>query len=159
VTASRVRERILRDHGYLRGLLDEVDRQAFRVARGDGEGVGMLRSLGTYLLKRFSEHLALEDRLLAPALRRAGPEGCERADRLDADHREQRDLLDYLLDKVGDPTRPAAVLAVEWRSFVELLLDDMAQEELDILDRELLVGRLGIGRRTEGMNARPEPSS
>jgi len=158
VRASRVRERILSDHEYLRGLLDEVDRQAFRVARGAGEGVGMLRALGLYLLKRFSEHLALEDRLLAPALRRAGPAGCERAERLDADHREQRDLLDYLLDKVRDPSRPGAVMAAEWRSFVELLLDDMAQEELTILEREPLVGRLEIEPRTHGSSVRPQPS-
>ena len=138
MSASRVRERVLRDHEYLRVLLDEVDRQAFRASRGAKGGAGMLRALGLHLLKRFSEHLALEDRLLAPALRRAGPAGCERAERLDADHRDQRDLLDYLLDKVSDPSRPAAVLAAEWRSFVELLLDDMAQEELTIVERELL---------------------
>ena len=69
---------------------------------------------------------------------RAGPAGRERAEHLDADHREQRELLNYLLDKVRDPSRPAAVLAAEWRSLVELLLDDMAQEELTILERELL---------------------
>ena len=131
--ASRVRIRILSDHEYLRGLLDEVDQQAFRVAKGAGEGVGMLRALGLQLLGRFSEHLTLEDRFLAPALRRAGPAGRERAEQLGADHREQRELLDYLLDKVRDPSRPAAVLAAEWRSLVELLLDDMAQEELTIL--------------------------
>jgi hypothetical protein len=65
---------------------------------------------------------------------RAGPAGRERAEHLDADHREQRELLNYLLDKVRDPSRPAAVLAAEWRSLVELLLDDMAQEELTILE-------------------------
>ena len=132
--ASRVRERILSDHEYLRGLLDEVDQQAFRVAKGAEEGVGMLRALGLQVLRRFSEHLALEDRFLAPALRRAGPAGRERAERLDVDHREQRELLNYLLEKVRDPSRPAAVLAAEWRSLVELLLDDMAQEELTILE-------------------------
>lgn len=136
--ASGVRRRILEDHAQLRGLLEEVDREAYRVARGAEEGAGALRALGLRLLGDFGEHLALEDRLLAPALRRAGPAGRERAERLDADHREQRELLDYLLDKVRDPSRPAAVLAAEWRSFVELLLDDMAQEELTILERELL---------------------
>lgn len=139
--ASRVRKRILVDHEYLRRLLDEVDQRALRVARGVEEEVGTLRALGLQLLGRFSEHLALEDRLLAPALRRAGRVGRERAERLDADHREQRELLDYLLEKVRDPSRPAAVLAAEWRGFVELLLDDMAQEELTILERELLEDR------------------
>jgi hypothetical protein len=138
VKASRVRERILSDHRHLRGLLDEVDQQAFRVAQGSEEGVGALRALGLQLLRRFSDHLALEDRSLAPALRRAGPAGRERAAWLDADHREQRELLGYLLDKVRDPSRPGAVLAAEWRSLVELLLDDMAHEELTILERELL---------------------
>ena len=132
--ASRVRIRILSDHEFLRGLLNELDQQAFRVAQGAEEGVIMLRALGLKLLRRFSEHLALEDRFLAPALRRAGPAGRERAEQLGADHREQRELLDYLLDKVRDPSRPAAVLAAEWRSLVELLLDDMAQEEITILE-------------------------
>lgn len=138
--ASRVRERIVRDHEYLRGLLDELDQQAFRVANGAESEVGTLRALGLQLLGRFSEHLALEDRFLAPALRRAGPDGRERAQRLDADHREQRELLEYLLGKVRDASRPAAVLAAEWRSFVELLLDDMAQEELTVLERAPLDG-------------------
>lgn len=136
--ASRVRERILSDHEELRGLLDEVDQQAFRVAQGAEEAVGRLRALGLQLLTRFSEHLGLEDRVLAPALRRAGPAGRDRAARLDADHREQRELLDYVLGKLRDPSRPGAVLAAEWRSLVELLLDDMAREELTILERGLL---------------------
>jgi len=138
VRASLVRKRILGDHAHLRGLLDEVDQQAFRVANGAEEGIGMLRTLGLQLLTEFGEHLALEDRFLAPALRRAGPAGRDRAERLDVDHREQRELLDYLLGKLRDPSRPAAVLAAEWRSFVELMLADMAQEELTILERELL---------------------
>ena len=132
--ANRIREQIFIDHRQLRGLLGEVDQQAFRVAQGAEEGVGMLRAVGVQLLRRFSEHLAREDRFFAPALRRAGPAGRERAERLDADHREQRELLNYLLEKVRDPNRPGAVLAAEWRSFVELLLDDMAQEELTILE-------------------------
>jgi iron-sulfur cluster repair protein YtfE (RIC family) len=135
---SRVRKRILSDHEYLRGLVGELDQQVFRVAAGSDEGVGMLRSLGLQLLRQFSEHLAVEDRFLAPALRRAGPAGRERAEQLDADHREQRELLDYLLDKARDQSRPAALLAADWRSFVELLLDDMAQEERTILESELL---------------------
>jgi iron-sulfur cluster repair protein YtfE (RIC family) len=131
--AGRLRERILSDHERLRGLLDEVDRQAFRVARAAGQGADELRALGLQLLTQFGEHLALEDRLLAPALRRAGSVGRERAEELDADHREQRELLGYLLEKLRDPSRPAAVLAAEWTSFVELLHDDMNREELAIL--------------------------
>jgi hypothetical protein len=115
-----------------------VDQQAFRVAKGADEGVGMLRALGLRFLMQFREHLALEDRFLAHALRRAGRAGRERAEQLDADHREQRELLDYILNGVRDQSRPAAVLAAEWRSLVELLLDDMAQEELTILERGLL---------------------
>jgi hemerythrin-like domain-containing protein len=148
--ASHVRRRILVDHEHLRGLLDEVDQRAVRVARGAEEDVGALRALGLQLLRRFREHLALEDHLLAPALRRAGRIGRERAERLDADHREQRELLDYLLEKVRDPSRPAAVLAAEWRSFVELLRDDMAEEELTILERELLEDRAAAKSPSQG---------
>lgn len=137
--ASSVRKRILSDHEYLRGLLDEVDREACRVAQGSDEGVGRLRALGLQLLGRFREHLALEDRFLVPALLRSGLAGRDRAGQLAADHREQRELLDYVLDKLHDPSRPGAVLAAEWRSLVELLLDDMAQEEVTILEVELVL--------------------
>jgi len=147
--ARRVRERILSDHESLRGLLEEVDQQAFQVGRGAEEGVGRLRPLGLQLLRQFSEHLALEDRLLAPALRRAGPAGRERAEQLDADHREQRELLDYLLDKVRDRSRPATVVAADWRNFIELVLDDMAQEEATILERGMLEGCVPAKSRSQ----------
>ena len=134
---SRLRERILSEHEHLRRLLSEVNQQAFQVSIGGArDGVDALRALGLQLLMHFREHLALEDRLLAPALRRVDGTGRERAERLDADHREQRELLDYLLDNVRDQSRPGAVLAAEWRSLVELLLDDMAREERTILDPE-----------------------
>jgi hemerythrin-like domain-containing protein len=147
--ARRVRERILSDHESLRGLLDEVDQQALRVGRDVEDGGGRLRALGLQLLRQFSDHLALEDRLLAPALRRAGPTGRELAEQLDADHREQRELLDYLLGKVRDWSRPATVVAADWRNFVELVLDDMAQEEATILERELLEDRAPAKSRAQ----------
>jgi hypothetical protein len=144
VRAGRLRERILSDHEHLRGLLDELDQQVGRAASRAGDGVERLRALGLRLLAQFGEHLALEDRLLAPALRCAGAAGREQAERLDADHCEQRELLDYLLDKVRDPTRPGAVLAAEWRSFAELLRDDMAREELAILEKKQWEGLLSV---------------
>ena len=135
---SRIRQRILGDHDLLRGLLEEVERQASRVYEEAGAGVAVLRALGLQLLTQFSDHLALEDRVLAPALRGAGPIGRERVEQLAADHREQRVLIEYILGGLRDQSRPAAVLSDELHGLVELLLEDMAQEELTILERRLL---------------------
>lgn len=131
---SQIRNRILADHAYLRDLLGELDRQAHRVLEGALDEAEALRKRGLELHARLGVHLAFEDRWLAPALRSSGLSGQERARQLADDHREQRELLDYILGRLQDPERPSLVVASEMRSLVELLLDDMAYEELTILD-------------------------
>jgi iron-sulfur cluster repair protein YtfE (RIC family) len=133
-----IRKYILTDHAFLRSLLDELDQRAFRVLQGREEEISSLRELGISFHSKFAEHLAFEDRFLEPALRAAGLAGVEHSKRLVEDHREQRQVLRYILCGLRDRSRPAQVIAGELRGLVELILDDMAVEETTIIKRALL---------------------
>jgi hypothetical protein len=128
-----IRRYILTDHTFLKGLLDELDRKALRVLEGWDEELPVLRDYGLSFHAKFVEHLAFEDRFLAPALRAAGGSGVDQAESLADEHREQRELLDYILSGLRDRSRPGRVVANEMRSLVELILDDIAQEEMAII--------------------------
>jgi hypothetical protein len=54
------------------------------------------------------------------------------------DHREQRELLDFLNTRLhGDP-QPAALLARDVTHLIALLRDDMREEEAELLDERVL---------------------
>ena len=133
-----IRKYILADHAFLRGMLDELDQRAFRVLEGREDEISALRDWGLSFLSKFAEHLAFEDRFLAPALRAAGLAGVEHSKHLADDHREQRELLSYILSGLRDRDRPAQVVAEELRGLVELILDDMAHEEMTIIKGSVL---------------------
>ena len=133
-----IRNYILTDHAFLRGMLDELDQRAFRVLEGREDEISALRDGGLSFHSKFTRHLAFEDCFLAPALRAAGLAGMEHSKRLADDHREQRELLSYILSGLRDQTRPARVIADELRSLVDLVLDDMALEEMTIIKGAVL---------------------
>lgn len=133
-----IRKHILRDHAFLRDTLDELDQKAFRVLGGREDEISALRECGISFHSKFSEHLAFEDRFLVPALRAAGLAGIDHSKHLTDEHREQRELLSYILSGLRDRNRPAQVIADELRSLVELILDDMALEEMTIIKGALL---------------------
>lgn len=133
MSAPEVRRRILEDHAELRAVGAAVQDLAERVARGDARAVGALRMRARELHERLGEHLDLEDRLLLPAVRQAGSDGLERAEGLGHEHEEQRALLEYVLHRLDDLTRPSIVLGRELLNFAELLLDDMEFEESTVL--------------------------
>jgi iron-sulfur cluster repair protein YtfE (RIC family) len=133
-----IRKYILTDHAFLRSMLDELDQRAFRVLSGHENEITALRDWGLSFHSKFVEHLAFEDRFLAPALRAAGLAGIEHSKHLADDHREQRELLSYILSGLQDRSRPARVVAEELRSLVELILDDMALEEMTIIKGAVL---------------------
>lgn len=133
-----VRRHILAEHTFLRLALDDLDERAFRVLEGRENELHSLRECGLAFHAKFTEHLAFEDRFLAPALLAACDAGIALAKHLAEDHREQRELLDYILSGLRDQSRPAAVVAGELRSLVELILDDMAREEIGIVNGSVL---------------------
>jgi hypothetical protein len=79
-----------------------------------------------------------EERHLSPALRDADAWGDERARRLVADHLEQRALLDFILERLSDEERPAALLFSDVFGLIAFLRQDMEEEERDFLSERLL---------------------
>lgn len=126
-----VRLGILEDHRALRSAVAEVETLRGRLEAGD-EGVAQaLLESGSALCRAFAAHLALEDRDLVPAVRvLAGPRVAER---IVEEHREQRELLDYLVGHLSHPERPGVLLARELHHFATLLQEDMQEEEALLL--------------------------
>jgi hemerythrin-like domain-containing protein len=135
---SEVRERILIDHQRIRGLVAEVEALAERVRAGRVELCSKLRERGTALYEQLCRHLDLEDVVLAGALRKVDAWGEERAEELEIEHSEQRELLAYLLQRLDDSSQPATLLVEDLIQFTALLRDDMKREERDLLSEELL---------------------
>lgn len=136
--ASDVRRRILEDHQTLRAMLVSLERVAQEVLDGEAQLSGALRFEGETLMERLLEHMHWEDLYLRPALCEADAWGQERAERLDRDHREQREMLRYALASVEDASRPPLVVARQMLDLVRLLRDDMSEEEeLLVNDRVL----------------------
>ena len=64
--------------------------------------------------------------------------GEERAEILETDHREQRELLRDVIDKLRDHDRPPRVVAENVLDLVALLRQDMEEEEAMLLDPRVL---------------------
>ena len=135
---SQVRERVLDDHMELRDLIEAVEALSDAFEKGgDASGIA-LREHATALYEVFAAHLSLEDAFLIPALREIPEAGAAMADRLEREHREQRELILYLLGRLQQQERPTSLVANEVRSFAEYLRSDMMHEEATILNESLL---------------------
>lgn len=138
MTPAETRKWVLEDHEKLRSLLDSLEELARQVRDGDRNLIGPLRQAAERFLARFIEHTRWEDAHLRPALLDADAWGRERAERLDHDHHEQRELLDFCLARLRDLERPAVLVGRGILDLVRLIRIDMEEEERDLLDERIL---------------------
>ena len=124
---ERLRRQILAEHGELRAAIAKV---------ATAEEPARLALATHALCDLLEDHLAFEDEALEPVLRTIDAWGPERARRLREEHAAQRARLAQLRRDVA--TAPALALAREVQPFLEELLADMAGEEHDALDPDLL---------------------
>ncbi len=124
-------------------MLDEIEALAERFEVGDREVGGRLRDRGRRLYERLTEHIDHEEAVLAPALQASGPSGRSSAERLAHEHCEQRELLKYLLDRLGKQRNPTLLIVRELTNFVEYVRLDMAQEEETMLTEKVLPDDIG----------------
>ena len=134
---SEVRELILAQHDELRALYADLDALLADVTPGDSGGDRALRERCRRLYQMLLRHIAVEDALLAPALRESDGFGPVRADELLAEHDRQRRLLRYALSSIVEST-PGATLVRSLPPLLDSLRADMAHEERDLLSAELL---------------------
>jgi iron-sulfur cluster repair protein YtfE (RIC family) len=135
---SEVRHRILRDHEGLRARLVRVEELARALRNDELRQVGDLREAAETLLSILREHMRWEDRYLVPVLRDADAWGDERAERFEQEHREQRELLSWVVGDLQDQQKPPVVLAAHIQDLVETLRTDMDEEEAFFLDPDVL---------------------
>jgi hemerythrin-like domain-containing protein len=138
VRPGEVRQRVLSDHENLRKMLETLEALCGEVLSGERRLVGPLRDRAEALLARLAEHMRWEDRHLAEALREADAWGEERADELEREHQEQRQLLRGALARLQDEGRPAPMIARELADLVHRLREDMLSEEKALLDERVL---------------------
>jgi len=140
LSPKEVRELVLADHAALRVRLD-LCKRAVNAAQTDSDA-RQLRELLPSLLDHLSAHLDLEDQVLAPTLKTIDAWGPERAERLDAEHREQREWIagcrGELVNADGD-VRRLLDQAVE---MIDRIEDDMEHEERSVLDPRLLTDEI-----------------
>jgi hemerythrin-like domain-containing protein len=131
--ASEIHRKVCADHDAIRGMLFRLEELARQVLRGERHLVGVLRNEAEALLTELLAHIQWEDEHLRPTFLDADSAGAARAERLDHEHREQRELLRYALDRLEDQTRPPLVIARNLIDLVQLVRDDMDDEEKHLL--------------------------
>lgn len=135
---SEIRQRIEHDHETLRAMLFGMEKLALEVLEGEHKTLGALRLEGETLLGKLLEHMHWEDLYLRPALLETTGFGVARAERLDRDHEEQRELLRWALASVQDQSRPPLVVARQLLDLIRLLRDDMDDEEAVLVNQKVL---------------------
>jgi len=136
---SEIREQVFAQHRALSHLLDGVEVALSRFRRGGGpEHIEVLRERGRRLHDRLVEHLAFEDRFLVPTIREIDAWGEERARAIECDHRDQREVLAFLLAQLERRDTPAPVLAEQLFGWVASVREDMEHEEHGVLGADLL---------------------
>ncbi|MCG8590101.1 MAG: hemerythrin domain-containing protein [Proteobacteria bacterium] len=134
---AAVRKRILDDHVDLRTRLDRLEQLA-RSDRCPPAGAETLRAAGCDLLARLEAHMAFEDVHLARVLREADAWGEERERRLVDEHRQQRAHLKHIELDLREPAADVETLAHELLDLIAWLRRDMAAEERERLDPDVL---------------------
>jgi iron-sulfur cluster repair protein YtfE (RIC family) len=140
VGRSEIRSELEGQHGELRELLAEIEALArrFEASAGDSPVGGELAERGRVLYEKFGAHLAREQELLEPALGQGGAEGERLVQRLQNEHREQRELLKYLMGRLEQHPEPTIVIARELQNFAGFLRFEMKHEEETLFSTPVL---------------------
>lgn len=133
MTHGEIREKILQDHAVLRGCLNEIESLVSSFEKGGAEVGEELRELGVSMFETFASHLIFEDNQFVPILRTIPETGESLAISLTLEHREQRELLKYLIRRLCEENRPTTLIARELSSFANYLHQDMHYEESTLL--------------------------
>jgi hypothetical protein len=142
---SEVRDLITRDHMQIRILATEADLECARFLTGeDIDPAPIILRLSQALWG----HLAMEDRLLVPALREVDGWGEVRAAEVLAEHGHQREELAVLVRVARTAAREQVAKAA--RGLIAALRVDMDREEHTLLSRDLLRDDPVVVDQTDG---------
>jgi len=134
---SEVRRRVLDDHAELRERIDRLEKRALGTQL-TGTGLMPLCREAEALFDQLGRHMRWEELHLRPALLDADAWGEERAALLEADHREQREVLARAMCRLRRDALPAERVAGHVLGLLSWLSEDMAREEELLLDERVL---------------------
>lgn len=133
---SEIRARVLAEHDWLRTKLTMLETCALVVRDGHTSGAKALRERMEDFCRSLLLHLAMEDDVLVPVLSQLDAWGEVRVERMESDHKIQREEIAQLL-REGAASEPVA-LAEAILTFARALRADMAHEEMESLNADLL---------------------
>jgi hemerythrin-like domain-containing protein len=146
--ARSIAARVKREHGVLRTLLDELERAClFAVRRREG-GLARFRRAVWDLYIAFEEHLAMEEKYVAPILRGIDAWGETRALNMILEHNEQRRVMLELVEDTEVDAKDVDALVAEATAFLVAFGRDMALEDqslASLLADEIFVKNQEVG--------------
>ena len=104
---SEVRRKVLSQHREIEQMLSELEAGVAKLGEGSVDAAQVKRA--AYALRGILElHMNFEEAHMVPAINEADGFGPERVRHLHAEHAEQRQELDRLVDAIRKPARPTA---------------------------------------------------
>lgn len=137
---AQVRAIILAEHRTIRAQLAQLEADATALLACSTSKPNQrhaLRQQALQLCRELRAHFAFENQVLVPVLEHVDAWGQVRAEKLLAEHAQQRQLLRVYTRTLRDEVGSQSLAAVVWQ-LVETIRQDMRDEEADVLSPELL---------------------
>ena len=133
---SEVRQKVLSQHREIEQMLSELEAGVARLGEGELEPGAVKRA--AYALRGILElHMNFEETHMVPAINEADGFGPERVRHLHAEHAQQRQELDRLVDSIRE-AGSADDLAASVTKLANMLRNDIEEEEREYVNEKLL---------------------
>lgn len=133
---SEVRTKVLSQHREIEQMLSELEAGAAQLGQGGVDAEQVKRA--AYALRGILElHMNFEEAHMVPAINEADGFGPERVRHLHADHAQQRQELDRLVDTIREARSPDDLTASVKR-LADMLRNDIEEEEREYVTDKLL---------------------
>lgn len=133
---SEVRTKVLSQHREIEQMLSELEAGVAQLGQGGVDAEQVKRA--AYALRGILElHMNFEEAHMVPAIKEADGFGPERVRHLHADHAQQRQELDRLVDTIREARSPDDLTASVKR-LADMLRNDIEEEEREYVTDKLL---------------------
>ncbi|TNF59771.1 MAG: hemerythrin domain-containing protein [Deltaproteobacteria bacterium] len=133
---SEVRTKVLSQHREIEQMLSELEAGVAQLGQGGVDAEQVKRA--AYALRGILElHMNFEEAHMVPAINEADGFGPERVRHLHADHAQQRQELDRLVDTIREARSPDDLTASVKR-LADMLRNDIEEEEREYVTDKLL---------------------
>lgn len=133
---SEVRTKVLSQHREIEQMLSELEAGVAELGQGGVDAEQVKRA--AYALRGILElHMNFEEAHMVPAINEADGFGPERVRHLHADHAQQRQELDRLVDTIREARSPDDLTASVKR-LADMLRNDIEEEEREYVTDKLL---------------------